>query len=74
VEKHFTVSDLLVWEKNNWTAGDLDANYGQIHEFILFAQKGEKPLNGSRDSNLLAFSRVPENGRVHPTEKPLPLL
>ncbi|MHB8598383.1 MAG: DNA-methyltransferase [Ktedonobacteraceae bacterium] len=74
VAKYFTVSDLLVWEKNNWTSGDLDANFGQIHELILFAQKGQKPLNGSPVPNLLTFSRVAENGRNHPTEKPLPLL
>lgn len=74
VEKYFTVSDLLVWQKNNWSSGDLDANYGQIHEFILFAQKGQKPLHGKLSTNLLTFSRVPENGRIHPTEKPLPLL
>jgi len=74
VQAYFQVKNLLVWEKNNWTAGDLDANYGQIHEFILFAHKGRRHLNGRRDASVLHFDRVPENGRVHPTEKPLPLL
>ncbi|MBV9688974.1 MAG: hypothetical protein JO202_04600 [Ktedonobacteraceae bacterium] len=72
--KYFQVKNILVWEKNNWTAGDLDANYGQIHEFIVFAQKGRRHLNGRRDSSVLHFDRVPENDRLHPTEKPLPLL
>ena len=74
VAHYFVVKNLLVWEKNNWTAGDLDANYGQIHEFILFAHKGRRHLNGRRDSSILHFDRVPENDRVHPTEKPLQLL
>ncbi len=74
VEKYFTLKNVLVWEKNNWTAGDLDANYGQIHEFILFAHKGRRHLNGKRDASVLHFDRVPENGRSHPTEKPLKLL
>ena len=74
VAKYFTVKNLLVWVKNNWTAGDLDANYGQIHEFILFAQKGRRHLNGRRDASVLHFDRVPENSRMHPTEKPVPLL
>lgn len=74
VSRFFTVKNLLVWVKNNWTAGDLDANYGQVHEFILFAHKGRRHLNGRRDASVLHFDRVPENGRVHPTEKPLPLL
>lgn len=74
VAKYFVVKNLLVWEKNNWTAGDLDANYGQVHEFIVFAHKGRRHLNGRRDASVLHFDRVPENGRIHPTEKPLPLL
>ncbi len=74
IEKYFTVSNLLVWVKNNWTAGDLDANYGQVHEFIVFCQKGNRSLNNPRDSDLLRFSRVSETGRLHPTEKPVALL
>lgn len=74
VEPYFTIKNLLVWEKNNWTQGDLDANYGQVHEFIIFAQKGRRHLNGHRDASVLHFDRVAENGRSHPTEKPVPLL
>ena len=74
VEAYFKVKNLLVWEKNNWTAGDLDANYGQIHEFILFAHKGRRHLYGRRDTSVLHFARVGEMERIHPTEKPLPLL
>jgi len=74
VSTYFQIKNLLVWVKNNWTAGDLDANYGQIHEFILFAHKGRRHLNGRRDASVLHFDRALDNGRVHPTEKPLPLL
>ncbi len=75
VSKYFDVKNILVWEKNNWTAGDLEANYGQIHEFIIFAHKGRRHLNGHRDSSVLHFKRVPENTpNRHPTEKPVGLL
>ena len=40
----------------------------------MFAQKGTRALNGPCEPDLLRFSRVTENGRTHPTEKPLPLL
>lgn len=40
----------------------------------MFAHKGRRHLIGKRDSSVLHFDRVPENGRIHPTEKPLPLL
>lgn len=74
IKQYFTISNLLVWVKNNWTAGDLDANYGQIHEFIVLAQKGKRPLADPRASDILRFNRVPENNRQHPTEKPVQLL
>jgi site-specific DNA-methyltransferase (adenine-specific) len=86
IESRFTLKNLLVWEKNNWTAGDLDADYGKVyelilfanyehvHELVVFAQKGRRHLNGRRDTNVLHFKRVPENVRFHPTEKPIPLL
>lgn len=74
ISRYFQVKNLLVWVKNNWTAGDLDANYGQIHEFILFAHKGRRHLNGRRDASVLHFDRALDNGRLHPTEKPVPLL
>jgi hypothetical protein len=47
VKRYFTVSNLLVWIKNNWTAGDLDANYGQIHEFIIWPSSINGTKNGS---------------------------
>jgi site-specific DNA-methyltransferase (adenine-specific) len=74
IEQYFTVQNLLVWVKNNWTAGDLDANYGQIHEFIVFCQKGNRALADPQASDLLRFSRVSETGRLHLTEKPVALL
>jgi len=74
VQKYFSVKNLLVWQKNHWPQGDLHGNYGQVHEFIIFAHKGRRHLNGSVDGSVLHFDRVPENSRVHPTEKPLPLL
>src|SRR5205807_1933374 len=74
VGKYFTIKNLLVWEKNNWTPGDLEANYAHQHEMIIFAHKGRRHLFGRRDSNILHFYRVPENGLTHPTEKPVKLL
>ena len=34
--------------KNNWTAGDLKAQYGKQYEFIIYANKGRKEINGKR--------------------------
>lgn len=67
----FTNKRTLVWVKNNHTSGDLEGDYGNKTEFILYAQKGRRELNGHRDTNVLNFVRV--NTENHPTEKPVDL-
>ena len=62
---------ILVWEKDNTTAGDLES-WGSQTEFILFIKKGSKSLTEVRDGNVLKFSKVVTDN--HPTEKPLDLI
>lgn len=64
----FTPKRTLVWVKNNHTSGDLEGDYGNKTEFILYAQKGRKHLNGKRETNVLNFNRVA--CEIHPTQKP----
>lgn len=68
----FVTKRTLVWVKNNHTSGDLEGDYGNKTEFILFLHKGRKELNGKRDTNVLEFPRV--SLMTHPTEKPVELL
>jgi site-specific DNA-methyltransferase (adenine-specific) len=65
----FTTKRTLVWVKDNHTSGDLEGDYGNKTEFILYCQKGRRELNGKRDTNVLQFSRV--NNLKHPTQKPI---
>lgn len=67
-EVGFTPKRTLVWVKNNHTSGDLEGDYGNKTEFLLYAQKGRRELNGQRDTNVLNFSRVATE--MHPTQKP----
>lgn len=62
----------LIWVKNNHTSGDLHGDYANKTEFINFAQKGRRLLNGKRDVNVLNFNRVSK--LQHPTQKPLDLI
>lgn len=68
-EAGFVNKRTLVWVKNNHTSGDLEGDYGNKTEFILYAQKGRRELIGHRDTNVLSFSRA--NTDNHPTEKPV---
>lgn len=67
----FKIKRTLVWVKNNHTAGDLEGDYANKTEFIIFAHKGRRKLNGGRDTNVLFFDRVAE--LKHPAEKPVKL-
>ena len=67
----FDLKRMLIWIKNNHTSGDLDGDYGNQTEYILFVHKGRKPLNGKRDTNIIKLPRVANLN--HPTEKPVSL-
>lgn len=68
-ERFFTIKNILVWEKNNTSMGDLKADFAPKIEFILFLQKGRRLINGKRDANIFRFSRT--GNKLHPTEKPV---
>ncbi len=61
----------LVWDKGNWTAGDLRGDYGNQVELLLFAHKGRPLLRKGRPSNLWSIPREPPG--PHPTPKPVRL-
>lgn len=74
IEKYFKIKNILVWEKNNRTMGDLKGQYAKSAEFIIFAVKGRHILNGKRDTDVLHFKRVSPSQLVHQNQKPLKLI
>jgi len=72
VEKYFHLKNILIWEKNNASMGDLYGDYAPKYEMILFISNGNKKLNGKRDPNIIKARRTSNNN--HPTEKPVNLL
>lgn len=77
MEKYFDVKNVIVWDKGNWTGGDLYNNYADSYELIVFASKGNKKLNWmKRPRNIISCTRPTTNPRrrLHPVEKPVDLL
>ena len=72
IEKKFKIKNILIWEKNNTSMGDLKASYAPKYEMIIFAHKGRKLLNGFRYADIIKANRT--GNRLHPTEKPVDLL
>lgn len=72
IEKKFKLKNILVWEKNNASMGDLKADFAPKVEFVLFFQKGRRKINGKRDPNIFRFNKT--GNKLHPTEKPVDLM
>jgi site-specific DNA-methyltransferase (adenine-specific) len=72
ISPHWNIKNMIVWVKNNHSAGDLTGNLGNQHELIIFAARGKFKIHGHRWSNVWNFNRIPPTR--HPTEKPLGLI
>ena len=73
LEKFFTIKNMIIWVKNNWTAGDLEAQFGKQYEIIFLANKGRKKFNGKRISDIWDYRRIVGKTQNHQNEKPLRL-
>ncbi len=70
----FTLRSQVVWDKQIHGKGDLRRTFAPQHELILFATKGARfSFKAGRPKSIMRFRR-PGRERVHPTEKPVPLL
>lgn len=65
IEKYFSVKNIIIWRKNNHTAGDLEAQFGKQYEMIILANKGRKKFNGERLTDVWDFKRVSSDELLH---------
>lgn len=72
IERKFKIKNILIWEKNNTSMGDLKGSYAPKYEMIIFAHKGRKLLNGYRYADIIKAKKT--GNKHHPTEKPVDLL
>lgn len=74
VERYFKIKNIIIWKKNNWTAGDLQASFGKQYEMIILANKGRKKFNGKRLTDIWEFDRVSGKKQLHQNQKPVELI
>ena len=74
IQQYFDFKNILIWIKNNHTAGDLTGAYGKKTELIIYASKGRHELNGNRDVDTLYYDRIVGDEQVHQNQKPIDLL
>ena len=73
ISKYFTIKTPIVWDKGNKGSGDLDNDWGNQTEIVLYCVKGKKLVN-TRRGNLISISRLHTSKMVHPTQKPIELI
>lgn len=73
-QSKFKHKNTIVWKKNNWTAGDLQASYGQQYELIILLNKGRAKFNGKRLADVWEFDKVVGKEQCHQNQKPVKLL
>ena len=71
IERKFKIKNVLVWEKNNTSMGDLKGDFAPKVEFIILFHKGRSLIRGKREPNIFRFART--KNALHPTEKPIDL-
>lgn len=68
------LKNVIVWVKDNHSAGDLVGNFGNKYEQVMMLTKGRHKRRGHRWSNVWEFPRVPTQKLLHPTQKPVDLV
>jgi site-specific DNA-methyltransferase (adenine-specific) len=68
------LKNVIVWVKDNHSAGDLIGDFGNKYEQIMMLVKGRHKRRGHRWSNVWEFPRVPAKKLLHPTQKPVDLV
>lgn len=74
IPNHLTLKNCIIWEKDNWSAGDLKGNFGNQYEVILFLARQNHKIRGKRWPNIWKFPRIPAKRLRVATEKPVGLL
>ena len=73
-QRFFVLKNILIWSKDNHTAGDLSWSYAQSYEMILFGMKGRKKLTGRRDRDSVYLPKVKSHAQEHLLQKPTQLI
>ena len=70
---HTFLRNEIIWDKGNWTAGDLKGSFGNTYEVIFLGTKGKGwTYKGERLHDIWEIPRVGTK-RSHSTEKPVAL-
>ena len=73
IGQYFTIKTPIVWNKGNKGSGDLENDWGNQTELIIYCTKGKKNIN-YRKGNVLYIPKIHSSKLIHPTQKPTELI
>ena len=73
IPEELSIKNLIIWDKVNHGAGDLEGAWGNRYEMILFASKGNKNLK-TRKQDIVQASKVSSDKMITPTQKPVKVI
>ncbi|MCK4783339.1 MAG: site-specific DNA-methyltransferase [Desulfobacteraceae bacterium] len=71
-KNYFQMKNCIIWAKGGGGKGDLEGNYGNNSEMILFMTNGKHKLQGRREGNVWQIPKT--KLEYHETQKPINLL
>ena len=74
LEQYFAIKNMIIWVKNNHTAGDLYSSFGRKYEIIFLVNKGRSLFKGERLTDVWTFPRVVGDNQLHQNQKPIELI
>ena len=74
LEKLFSIKNMIIWVKNNHTAGDLESAFGRKYEIVFLVNKGQRKFNGERLTDIWEFPKVSSDSQLHQNQKPIELI
>lgn len=74
LEKVFSIKNMIIWVKNNHTAGDLESAFGRKYEIVFLVNKGQRKFIGERLTDIWDFPKVSSDNQLHQNQKPIELI
>jgi len=71
-KNYFLLKNCITWDKGGGFTGDLEGNYGNDSEMILYMAQGKHKLRGKREGNIWQYPKC--KLEYHETQKPESLI
>lgn len=73
IGEYYSIKNLIIWDKGNHGSGSVEYKWGNRHELIIFAAKGNRPMSNFKQ-DIISIPRLSSSKMIHLTQKPVALI